>query len=259
MLRDAAVEGTSAVVTCSYLQIYNDKLYDLLVDRCDVPHGGAARSAVTVTVGVDQEEQEAADASGDGANEETRGVRRRSLRVSVCVRPCTWRQCMRLPRHPVLMYVASVCVVCARVCACAWRCRVGNAEDVMVLLQIGGRNRALRGTEANEASSRSHALLQLNIEVEINQEGGSTVIRRAKLNLVGPRTATRAWHSGATSVTCCRAATQVDLAGSEKWSKRSDMEKTHVAELVHINKVGVRTSVTATVTAVHDWHRTPCR
>jgi hypothetical protein len=33
----------------------------------------------------------------------------------------------------------------------------------------------------------------------------------------------------------------------------------HVAELVHINKVGVRTSVTATVTAVHDWHRTPCR
>ena len=53
----------------------------------------------------------------------------------------------------------------------------------MVLLQIGGANRALRGTEANEASSRSHELLQLSIEVEINQ-GGSTVIRKAKLNLV---------------------------------------------------------------------------
>jgi hypothetical protein len=61
---------------------------------------------------------------------------------------------------------------------------VGTAEDVLVLLQIGGSNRAIRGTEANEASSRSHALLQLNVEVETRQEGGSTVIRRAKLNLV---------------------------------------------------------------------------
>ena len=34
MLREAAAEGTSAVVSCSYLQIYNDKLYDLLADRC---------------------------------------------------------------------------------------------------------------------------------------------------------------------------------------------------------------------------------
>ncbi len=59
----------------------------------------------------------------------------------------------------------------------------------MVLLQIGGANRALRGTEANEASSRSHALLQLSVEVEIHQEGGSTVIRKAKLNLVGDCTA----------------------------------------------------------------------
>jgi hypothetical protein len=33
-LKEASAEGTSAVVTCSYLQIYNDKLYDLLADRC---------------------------------------------------------------------------------------------------------------------------------------------------------------------------------------------------------------------------------
>ena len=33
VLRDAAAEGTSAVVTCSYLHIYNDKLFDLLADR----------------------------------------------------------------------------------------------------------------------------------------------------------------------------------------------------------------------------------
>lgn len=33
VLREASAEGTSAVVSCSYLQIYNDKLYDLLADR----------------------------------------------------------------------------------------------------------------------------------------------------------------------------------------------------------------------------------
>lgn len=61
---------------------------------------------------------------------------------------------------------------------------VSSAEDVLSLLAQGGRNRAVRGTEYNEASSRSHALLQLSVEVETVQEGGSTIIRRAKLNLV---------------------------------------------------------------------------
>ena len=78
-------------------------------------------------------------------------------------------------------------VVC--VCLCVPLCdpcvrRVATPEDVLVLLQIGGSNRAVRGTDANEASSRSHALLQLAVEVETTQEGGSTVIRRAKLNFV---------------------------------------------------------------------------
>ena len=39
------------------------------------------------------------------------------------------------------------------------------------------------------------------------------------------------------SVHCATGCLQVDLAGSEKWSKQSDMEKAHVSELVHINKV----------------------
>ncbi len=34
VLKEAAAEGTSAIVSCSYLQIYNDKLFDLLADRC---------------------------------------------------------------------------------------------------------------------------------------------------------------------------------------------------------------------------------
>lgn len=98
--------------------------------------------------------------------------------------------------------------------------RVSNLEEVMRLLALGAKHRAIRATEYNEvcvsacatrhshcmrfdtcqtpttlyqASSRSHAILQLKVAVESRGVGGKrTIIRRAKLNLV-------------------------DLAGSEKW------------------------------------------
>ena len=149
VLNDAAADGTNAVVSASYLQIYNDKLFDLLADK---------RRKKTLTI-----------------REQDRNHKRE-------------------------VFVSGLSEY-----------RVANAEDVMVLLQIGGANRAVRGTDANEASSRSHALLQLAVEVEIAQDGGSTVIRRAKLNLV-------------------------DLAGSEKWNTRTAMTKDHTSELTHINK-----------------------
>ena len=63
--------------------------------------------------------------------------------------------------------------------------RVSTMEDVMALLQQGSRNRVVRSTELNEASSRSHAILRLAINV-VSQHSSDrrTVIRRAKLNLV---------------------------------------------------------------------------
>lgn len=33
LLADHAAEGTTAIVHCAYMQIYNDKIYDLLQDR----------------------------------------------------------------------------------------------------------------------------------------------------------------------------------------------------------------------------------
>ena len=109
--------------------------------------------------------------------------------------------------------------------------RVSTVEEVLELLHTGAKHRAIRATEYNEVSrathyhvwphcparhvtpmscntqpnrppccrhpqqsSRSHAVLQLNVMVESRQAGARrTVIRRAKLNLV-------------------------DLAGSEKWN-----------------------------------------
>ena len=87
--------------------------------------------------------------------------------------------------------------------------RVSTTEDVLLLLYQGGRHRQVRATEYNEQSSRSHAILQLSIEVEIPQSDGRVIMRKAKLNLV-------------------------DLAGSEKWGTGEKDDET-TKELVKIN------------------------
>jgi len=71
--------------------------------------------------------------------------------------------------------------------------RVLCPDDVFRLLRRGVRNRAVRSTEENSESSRSHSVLQLEVQVTCRDEvSGGTSLRRATLSLV-------------------------DLAGSEKW------------------------------------------
>ncbi len=90
--------------------------------------------------------------------------------------------------------------------------RVSSAKDVLLLLQHGGRNRAVRSTNYNEHSSRSHAILQMTVEVRRRSKpGGPIVTRTAKLNLV-------------------------DLAGSERWDTSGAGANMHMRrELTQIN------------------------
>ncbi len=89
--------------------------------------------------------------------------------------------------------------------------RVSSALEVLKLLAKGDNNRAVRSTEYNDESSRSHAILQLRIELEAVDENGATVIRKSKLNLI-------------------------DLAGSEKWNVKTKLGNAHAKELTQINK-----------------------
>ncbi|GMF28148.1 unnamed protein product [Phytophthora lilii] len=90
--------------------------------------------------------------------------------------------------------------------------RVTNLQETLQLLKTGNQNRTIRATTYNEKSSRSHALLQLSIEVESRGlESATTIIRRAKLNLV-------------------------DLAGSEKWDTDVVMGSDRSKELTSINQ-----------------------
>ena len=79
--------------------------------------------------------------------------------------------------------------------------RVTSVDDVLTLVSAGVRSRYERSTELNDVSSRSHAVLQLAVEVE-SVGNDYSVLKRAKLSLV-------------------------DLAGSEKWDTKADMTKGH--------------------------------
>lgn len=84
---------------------------------------------------------------------------------------------------------------------------VSSARDALRLLAWGAANRTTRATAFNEASSRSHAITQ--IALEITPSGGTTVTRAV--------------------LTLC------DLAGSERWADSGMPSKAHTSELVAIN------------------------
>ena len=84
--------------------------------------------------------------------------------------------------------------------------------QVMSLLRRGGVNRAIRATSHNEASSRSHAILQMHVELE------TTNATTAAPDIVGSSSAAEQppVHDAAVSVIRRAKLNLVDLAGSEK-------------------------------------------
>ena len=86
---------------------------------------------------------------------------------------------------------------------------VGTAEQALKLLHQGGRRRTVRETSCNERSSRSHAIFRLSVETCSVSTNGTSVTRRALLNLV-------------------------DCAGSERWGS-DERSKLSATELTSIN------------------------
>jgi hypothetical protein len=91
--------------------------------------------------------------------------------------------------------------------------RAETSADVLRLLLVGSANRSTRATDGNASSSRSHAILQLTLEIESQLEAGQTVTNRCKLSFV-------------------------DLAGSEKMTSMgaNEGDPGHLRELTSINK-----------------------
>ncbi|OWZ19792.1 Kinesin [Phytophthora megakarya] len=151
-LQSISRHGSAGVVHCSYMQIYNNDIYDLLQDN------------------------------------------KQRMKDPLSVREM-------IKGNGKQIYVSGLSEF-----------RVTSLQETIQLLKAGNRNRTIRATSYNEKSSRSHALLQLSIEVESRGlESATTIIRRAKLNLV-------------------------DLAGSEKWDTDVATGSDRSKELTSINQ-----------------------
>jgi hypothetical protein len=87
---------------------------------------------------------------------------------------------------------------------------VKSVADTLQLLKVAEENRAIRETNMNMFSSRSHSIFQIQVEQKRIGDDGGEVTLRAKFNLV-------------------------DLAGSEKWNTKLQMRDEHIAEMTNIN------------------------
>ena len=61
---------------------------------------------------------------------------------------------------------------------------VTSCKDIMHLLKKGNKNRTTESTNANDASSRSHAILQISVEHKEKSTGIDAEIRTGKLSLI---------------------------------------------------------------------------
>ena len=87
---------------------------------------------------------------------------------------------------------------------------VKSIGDTLLLLRTAEENRAIRETNMNQYSSRSHSIFQILVEQKKTAADGGEITLKAKFNLV-------------------------DLAGSEKWNTKQDMMQEHISEMTNIN------------------------
>jgi hypothetical protein len=143
--------SSSCVVTCTYLEIYNESLYDLL-------------------------EGTPASANWKKAAKQTKGHRPDPFDIRALQR----RQTLEIKEDPS----GGGGVYCPDLTSV----KVTSANAVMALVRKGNRNRTVRQTEMNEHSSRSHTIIQLRVEQRTAGGGpggqGHGALVTAKLNLV---------------------------------------------------------------------------
>ena len=131
-------------VKASFLQIYNENLYDLLRDSGPMIEDHLIR------------------------NEKDKDS---ELKIREVPKPKSLASTMRdsIPE----VYVSGLSEF-----------RVQTGDDVIRMLAYGTSNRMTRSTDFNLTSSRSHAILQLKFEIETQVDSGQTLMSRSKLFLV---------------------------------------------------------------------------
>ncbi|KAK9803373.1 hypothetical protein WJX72_000380 [[Myrmecia] bisecta] len=97
--------------------------------------------------------------------------------------------------------------------------RITTVQQALDVVRKGDQHRAVRHTEMNQHSSRSHTILQVILEQRVANESGLCLLR-SKLNFV-------------------------DLAGSERWNAHHELTDERISEMTSINQ-----SLSALITVV---------
>lgn len=148
-LNDMADEGfLSYEVKASFLQIYNENLYDLLRDSGPLFDDKIMPSTKS-NKHSDETKEELKIREIPRLNNKLRGS------------------------APLDVFVSGLSEY-----------RVLTSDDILRIVAVATKNRITKSTDFNFTSSRSHAILQLTFEIESQQESGQTTIIRSKLNLV---------------------------------------------------------------------------
>ena len=192
----------SCDVYCSFFQVYNENIYDLLGSSSSSTLPTSLSSTNPSRYGEvdDDEEEEKIEGEEMGRDKSSSS---RHLKLASALKhtiPSLEIREMKKRGNKKEVFISGLS-----------QFRVSSTNEVMRTLQEGTLNRAMRSTEMNQVSSRSHAILQLKVHVEERGEGGNVHVREAKLSLV-------------------------DLAGSEKMNTDSSISKAHFSELTSINQ-----------------------
>ena len=240
-LAELAEEGhCTYVVKCSFLQIYNEGLHDLLGSRAPsmaVDNRDEARQ---------REGSSGAAGHGGGAYASSSSSGSSSLKIRELPVLDTANPHMGFCTGPQEVYVSGLSEY-----------RVHTGQDVLQLLRRGTDGRTTAATEFNATSSRSHAVLQMAFEVTLTGQGagtsssGRTTHATHNHKQASPASATAAIAADYSSRGVCTLRSKlslVDLAGSEKMTTLTtglpstggvleQVSLAHVSEARHVREL----------------------
>jgi hypothetical protein len=148
--------GFSYVAKASFLQIYNEKLYDLLRSSTDdtelrireIPYPNSSSSSA---VKKSARRNFRNSVSGSHSHPSSSSSHKRDHSTS--------------NQAPCEVFITGLSEF-----------RIQTTEDILRVIRVGTHSRATRSTNSNLTSSRSHAILQLSFEMESMEENGQKMI-----------------------------------------------------------------------------------
>jgi hypothetical protein len=156
-----ATNKATSAVTLSFVEIYNEKVRDLL---CDNSHAGSSSPRSTDSAATASSATSTAAAAAEPAR-----------MVFTARRPAdVYKDALRLREHPERgVYVDGLSAH-----------DVSSYDDVEALLVQGNHARVVAETDKNEASSRSHAVVFITVNQQTHTIQGSHVTKRSRISLV---------------------------------------------------------------------------